>query len=71
MRDLVHRAMDTIEQEDDWYALGPIGQFITASNPDFDTRSYGKRKLSDLIRAIKTLETRRDDSNQLLVRRLD
>ena len=71
VRDLVYRAMDTIEQEDDWYALGPIGQFITASNPDFDTRSYGKRKLSDLIRAIRTLETRRDDSNQLLVRRLD
>ena len=71
VRDLVYRAMDTIEQEDDWYALGPIGQFITASNPDFDTRSYGKCKLSDLIRAIRTLETRRDDSNQLLVRRLD
>ena len=71
VRDLVYRAMDTIEQEDDWYALGPIGQFITASNPDFDTCSYGKRKLSDLIRAIRTLETKRDDSNQLLVRRLD
>ena len=71
VRDLVYRAMDAIDQEEDWYALGPIGQFITAANPDFDTRSYGKRKLSDLIRAIKTLETRRDETNQLLVRRLD
>ncbi len=71
VRDLVYRAMEAIEQEDDWYALGPIGQFITAANPDFDTRSYGKRKLSDLIGMIPTLETKRGSGNQLLVRRLD
>ena len=70
-RDLIYRAMEAIEPEDDWYALGPIGQFITTAHPDFDTRSYGKRKLSDLIAAIGSLESRRDDSNQLLVRRMD
>lgn len=70
-RDLILKAMDAIEQEDDWYALGPLGQFITAANPDFDTRSYGKRKLSDLVAALKILETKRGDSNQILVRRID
>ena len=40
--------MDKIEQEDDWYTLGQIGQYITAEHPDFDTRTSGKRKLSDL-----------------------
>ena len=70
-RDLILKAMDAIDQEDDWYALGPLGQYITASNPDFDTRTYGKKKLSDLVEDIGVLETRRSAGNQLLVRRLD
>lgn len=70
-RDLILKAMDSIDQEDDWYALGPLGQFITAANPDFDTRSYGKKKLSDLVADLKIFETRRGSGNQLLVRRID
>ncbi|MFQ6553683.1 NYN domain-containing protein [Aestuariibius insulae] len=70
-RDLVTRAMDLIGQDDEWYALGPLGQYITAASPDFDTRTYGHKKLSDLIKDIKTFETKRGDDNQLLVRRID
>lgn len=70
-RDLILQAMDAIEQDDDWYALGPLGQFISAANPDFDTRSYGKRKLSDLVASLKILETKRGEGNQILVRRID
>ncbi|PTW50410.1 NYN domain-containing protein [Rhodovulum kholense] len=68
--ELIIRAMDKINQEDEWFTLGQIGQFITADSPDFDTRSYGKRKLSDLVRDLKRFETKRV-GNQLLVRRLD
>lgn len=72
VRDLVFKAMDAIEQDDDWYRLGDIGQVITAANPDFDTRTYGKRKLSDLVGELKVFETRKSPSgNQLLVRRVD
>ncbi|MGB5556419.1 MAG: NYN domain-containing protein [Paracoccaceae bacterium] len=67
---LIVRAMDKIEQEDDWYTLGQIGQYIVADNPDFDTRSYGKRKLSDLVQELKRFETKRV-GNQLLIRRVD
>ncbi len=70
-RDMILKAMDAIDQDDDWYALGPLGQFVTAANPDFDTRTYGHKKLSDLVRNIKVLETKRGPGNQLLVRRLD
>jgi uncharacterized LabA/DUF88 family protein len=70
-RDLIFRAMESIEQEGDWYSLGQIGQYITAANPDFDTRTYGKRKLSDLVQSLKMLETKSGQGNQLLVRRLD
>ena len=69
-RDLLFKAMDSIDQDSDWYALGRLGQQMTTANPDFDTRSYGHKKLSDLIAAIKVLETRRD-GNQLMVRRMD
>ncbi|MGR3323768.1 MAG: NYN domain-containing protein [Pseudooceanicola sp.] len=68
---LIRRAMDRIEGDDEWYPLGQIGQYITAENPDFDTRSYGKRKLSDLVQELKAFETRRGAGNQMMVRRLD
>ena len=70
-RNLIFKAMDAIEQEDDWYTLGQLGQFIVAANPDFDTRTYGKRKLSDLVSDLKVFETKRGPGNQLLVRRVD
>ncbi|SMC53230.1 NYN domain-containing protein [Primorskyibacter flagellatus] len=70
-RRLIATAMDSIEQEDDWYTLGQLGQFIVASNPDFDTRTYGKRKLSDLVADLKVFETKRGAGNQIMVRRLD
>nr|WP_246176368.1 NYN domain-containing protein [Rhodovulum strictum] len=68
--DLIIRAMDKIEQEDEWYTLGQLGQYITADNPDFDTRTYGKRKLSDLVHELKRFETRKV-GNQMQVRRVD
>jgi len=68
---LIRRAMDRIESDDEWYPLGQVGQYITAENPDFDTRSYGKRKLSDLVQELKAFETRRGAGNQMMVRRLD
>lgn len=70
-RNLIVRAMDAIDQESDWFNLGTIGQSIIAAKPDFDTRTYGKSKLSELVGEIKTLETKRGDGNSILVRRLD
>ncbi|MFY9240355.1 MAG: NYN domain-containing protein [Roseovarius sp.] len=69
-RDLLFKAMDSLDQDSDWYSLGQLGQQITTATPDFDTRSYGHKKLSDLIKALKVLETRRE-GNQLMVRRVD
>ena len=67
---LILRAMDKIDQEDEWYALGQVGQYVTAEAPDFDTRTYGKRKLSDLIEGLARFETRKI-GNQLHMRRRD
>lgn len=70
-RDLIIKAMEAVDQDDEWYALGALGQRIIAANPDFDTRSFGKRKLSDLVSALKIFETKRGPGNQLLLRRKD
>jgi hypothetical protein len=67
---LILSAMDRIDQDGDWYNLGSIGQFIIAEHPDFDTRTYGERKLSNLVKGLKRFETRRE-GNQLQIRRID
>ena len=67
---LITRAMDKIDPDGEWYALGQIGQYITAEHSDFDTRTYGHRKLSDLVKGLKRFETRKT-SNQLQLRRVD
>ncbi|MCR9114137.1 MAG: NYN domain-containing protein [Rhodobacteraceae bacterium] len=68
---LIFEAMEKIDQDGDWYPLGRIGQQIQADKPDFDTRSYGKKKLSDLVHELKVFETKSGPGNQLLVRRVD
>ena len=70
-RQLIYDAMEKVDQDDEWYPLGRLGQQIQADHPDFDSRSYGKRKLSDLIAELKVFETKKGPGNQLLVRRID
>ena len=70
-RDLILKAMDAIGQEDEWYGLGQLGQYITQANPDFDTRSYGKKKLSELVGEFPIFEMKRTSGNHLKVRRRD
>ena len=67
---LILKAMDKMNIEDEWYNLGTVGQFIMADNPDFDTRTYGEKKLSDLIRKLKQFDTHQD-GNRLKLRRVN
>ena len=67
---LILRAMDKIGADDEWYSLGVLGQYITADNPAFDVRTYGKTKLSDLVKGLKRFETRKQ-GGQLEIRRVD
>lgn len=67
---LITRAMEKINSDDDWYTLGQLGQYITRDTPDFDPRTYGKKKLSDLISVLPRFETKKIGT-QLHVRRID
>ena len=48
---LLRNAMEAASDDDGWAALSAIGNIITNQRPDFDSRSYGYAKLSDLIKA--------------------
>jgi uncharacterized LabA/DUF88 family protein len=65
---LIKAAMRAIDPEGEWYSLGQIGQFIIQANPDFDTRTYGSAKLSDLIKKISRFEVKQGTGSQLLAR---
>lgn len=61
-------AMRAIDPEGEWYTLGQVGQFITQANPDFDTRTYGSPKLSELVKKISRFEVKRGPGNTLVMR---
>lgn len=65
---MVIEAMKKIDADQDWYSLGQLGQFLTQLFPDFDSRSYGKPKLSDLLRTIPRFEVKQGSGNALMVR---
>ena len=65
---LIVAAMRAIDPDGEWYTLGPVGQFITQANPDFDTRTYGASKLSDLVRKLPRFEVRQGPGGQLELR---
>jgi hypothetical protein len=52
--------LDALEQSSDeagWASLGRFGQYLNTLQPDFDSRVYGYKKLSDLVKAKKELFT--------------
>ncbi|MDE3078806.1 MAG: NYN domain-containing protein [Paracoccaceae bacterium] len=65
---LILGAMKAIGTDEEWYSLGQIGQFITQANPEFDVRTYGSGKLSDLIRKTGRFEVKQGSGNHLQVR---
>ncbi len=65
---LILDAMKKIDPDQDDYSLGLLGQVITQLHPDFDPRSYGSAKLSDLLRKIERFDVFSGANNSLKVR---
>jgi hypothetical protein len=58
LKPLIIAAIDASAREDGWAALGPVGSYIGKTLPAFDSRNYGFKKLSELVRALKYLEVK-------------
>ena len=56
---LLRNAVEAASDEDGWAPLSSVGNIITNQRPDFDSRSYGYAKLSDLIKATTLFEIER------------
>jgi uncharacterized LabA/DUF88 family protein len=48
---LLRNAVEAASDDDGWAPLASIGNIVTNQRPDFDSRSYGYPKLSDLLKA--------------------
>jgi uncharacterized LabA/DUF88 family protein len=67
---LLRKAVEAASDDDGWAPLAAIGNIITNQRPDFDSRSYGYGKLSDLVKATTLFEIERrspGDGKQSLV----
>jgi uncharacterized LabA/DUF88 family protein len=56
---LLRNAVEAASDDDGWAQLGEVGHIITNQRPDFDSRTYGYAKLSDLIEATTLFELER------------
>ena len=65
---LILAAMKKIGIEEDSYPLGQLGQVLTQLYPDFDSRSYGSTRLSDLLKRTGRFDVQKGDGSQLMVR---
>ncbi|HEX8471976.1 MAG TPA: NYN domain-containing protein [Brevundimonas sp.] len=60
---------DMDEDGDGWVAVGGIGSRLRNAHPDFDQRTYGHVKLSDLIRATGRYEVESRPAGGLWMRK--
>ncbi len=59
---LLKMAFDTYQDDDGFANIGPAGSFIKRAKPDFDSRTYGYKKLPDFLAAFpKKYEVQRID----------
>src|SRR5690606_4417489 len=65
---ILTRIIADMESDDGWVALGLVGSQLANLAPDFDPRTYGVKKLSDLVRKLEALELQETESGHLRVR---
>ncbi|WP_412479583.1 NYN domain-containing protein [Azonexus sp. IMCC34839] len=51
-RQFILAALEESSDENGWAHLGTFGSYLTKLQPDFDSRVYGFKKLSDLVKAM-------------------
>jgi len=61
LRRLLTTAIDNTASDNGWSGLGAVGQYVARSNAAFDPRTYGHKRLSDLVRAQPYVEVRSAD----------
>ena len=58
LKPLVSSAVTAATQDDGWALLGAVGSLLLKSDPSFDARNFGFKKLGELVKAQPYLEVK-------------
>ena len=65
---ILRKVIAQMESEDGWVSLGAVGTQLANLAPDFDPRTFGFRKLSDLVRKTNAFEIKHPEGGALRIR---
>jgi uncharacterized LabA/DUF88 family protein len=65
---ILNKAIAQMETEDGWVGLGVVGQRLANISSDFDPRTYGYRKLSDLVRKTGAFDLDQPEGRSMRIR---
>jgi len=65
---ILTKAIAQMEAEDGWVGLGALGRRVANIASDFDPRTYGFRKLSDLVRGTGAFDIEQRDGGAMRIR---
>ncbi|MCF8477017.1 MAG: NYN domain-containing protein [Pseudolabrys sp.] len=65
---IIKKVIDQMENEDGWVPLGAVGKQLANMASDFDPRTFGFRKLSDLVRKTNSFDIDHPDGGAMRIR---
>ncbi|PCK77805.1 NYN domain-containing protein [Rhizobium sophoriradicis] len=65
---IIRKVIAQMESEDGWVPLGAVGTQLANLASDFDPRTYGFRKLSDLVKKTNAFEIDHSEGRPLRIR---
>lgn len=70
-KNLLYKAIkDATDEDTGWAFVGKIGNLISQTRPDFDSRSHGYAKLSGMLRDLRGLQFRTNEASQMFCRKI-
>jgi uncharacterized LabA/DUF88 family protein len=65
---IIKKVITQMESEDGWVTLGEVGKRLANLASDFDPRTFGFRKLSDLVRKTNSFEIEHPKGGSMRIR---
>lgn len=71
IKSLLYKSIkDATDEATGWAFVGKIGNVISETRPDFDSRTYGYAKLSGMLQDLRSLQFRTDEANRMYCRKI-
>jgi len=65
---ILRKVIAQMDSDDGWVGLGGFGRRLANLAPDFDARTYGYKKLSDLVRKSTAFEIQQSEGGGFRIR---